>query len=187
MNGIKERVLNIVNWISGNHSFGCIYVGICDSVGGAPALEAILDYSKIIEDHNLTSSLLLSELLTLRVLAVSGQTEDFLGHDPTREPDAVSGVYQAEYIFNTTKGNKSDQHDSSSCSSSYCPLSENSTVSEWAESRGLEHRKVVRDSNGQRGNDIINMKGDFTSRTTSLLIFIFACFIAYLYQTYKDK
>ena len=185
MNGVKKRIFNIVNWIRDTHSFGCIYVGICDSVGGAPALEAILDYAKIIEDHNF-ATLLSSEVLTLRVVAVNRQMQEFLGHDPTREPDAVSGVYQAECIFNMApvRGQRSDQPDSSSSSLACCSLNKNTTISEWAAARGLDHRKVVRDSNGQRGTAVGNMTGNTASSRISLFIFIIACVVAYMYQTY---
>ena len=185
MNGVKKRIFNIVNWIRDTHSFGCIYVGICDSVGGAPALEAILDYAKIIEDHNF-ATLLSSEVLTLRVVAVNRQMQEFLGHDPTREPDAVSGVYQAECIFNMApvRGQRSDQPDSSSSSLACCSLNKNTTISEWAADRGLDHRKVVRDSNGQRGTAVGNMTGNTASSRISLFIFIIACVVAYMYQTY---
>lgn len=98
--GLNKRVFDMINWMKNSCGFGCVYVGICDSVGGAPALEAILDYSKIIEDHNLHSALLTNELRVLRVVTLS--MLELLGHDPSREPDAVSGVYQAEYVLATS-------------------------------------------------------------------------------------
>ena len=208
--GLNQRVFDMVNWLKKNYNFGCIYVGISDSVGGAPALEAILDYSKIIEDHNLQSALLLSDLVMLRVVSVNMVA--LLGLDPTREPDAVNGVYQAEMVFvnntddvkimddndnvtgsNTTnnndicsdsrsKGSSSDGNDSSCCS-----LQENSDISTWAQSIGLEHAKVTRDINGQRGDLVKNMKGSGASNIVSLIIFIFVCLAAYLYQLDRNK
>ena len=115
INGIKKRIFDVVNWIRDTHSFGCIYVGICDSVGGAPALEAILDYANMIEDHNFTI-ILSSKVVTLRVVAVNSRMQDFLGHDPTREPDALClinswhciwlscGVVSEEVLHSTIDG-----------------------------------------------------------------------------------
>ena len=51
--------------------FLLIRIGICDSVGGTPALEAILDFAKMIDDHNLYDASLLSELIILRVIALN--------------------------------------------------------------------------------------------------------------------
>ena len=188
INGIKKRIFDVVNWIRDTHSFGCIYVGICDSVGGAPALEAILDYANMIEDHNFTI-ILSSKVVTLRVVAVNSRMQDFLGHDPTREPDAVSGVYQAECIFNLApvRGKRNDQLDNCSSGLACSSLCRNSTISEWAADRGFDHRKVIRDSNGQRGTAVGDMTGNTASSRISLFMFIVACVIAYMYQTYVNK
>jgi hypothetical protein len=54
-----------------------IIIGICDSVAGTPALEAILDLAKMIDDHNLYEASLISDVLILRVIAINN--EQFLG------------------------------------------------------------------------------------------------------------
>jgi hypothetical protein len=173
MMGLNNRVFEMVNWMKRNDfDFGCIYIGICDSVGGAPGLEAILDYSKMIEDHNIHTALLVSDLITLRVITVNMIT--LLGHDPKREPDAVSGVYQAELVFTNKKDTNCSEH-------------ENSDISKWAESKGLEHTKIIRDNNGQRGNIVDKMKKNDISSTISLILFILACLAAYIFQLYRSQ
>ena len=37
---LEKLVHDTIKWIDKSCEFGCVYVGICDSVGGAPALEA---------------------------------------------------------------------------------------------------------------------------------------------------
>ena len=183
--GLEKRVFDMMNWMKDFCGFGCIYVGICDSVGGAPALEAILDYSKMIEDHNIHSALLISELRILRVVVIS--MSELLGHDPTREPDAVSGVYQAEYVLANSIYEEQDLNGTSTESTEKVSYTENTTISAWAESVGLDHQKVTRDSNGQRGTSISVMKSDVKRSTTSLFLFILACIAAYLFQLLRTK
>lgn len=178
--GLGKRVFDMMKWMEDFCGFGCIYIGICDSVGGAPALEAILDYSKMIEDHNLHSALLVSELRVLRVVVLN--MSELLGHDPSREPDAVSGVYQAEYVQANAKYFEQDLSRASTASTEESTINNNTTISAWADSVGLDHQKIVRDSNGQRGTNISLMKSDVTRSTTSLFLFILACIAAYLFQ-----
>ena len=199
--GLEKVVHDMIQWMNNSCQFGCIYIGICDCVGGAPALEAILDYAKIIEDHNLHSSLILSKMIKLRVIALSAT--ELLGHDPSREPDAVSGVYQAEYIHarihdtahatatingDIQKGSaiKSDRI-SDAISRVVAGVTESVfnddlTLSQWAETVGLEHSKIPRDSNGQRGSNVKDMKGDSCRSATSLVVVVCVCVVAYLFQ-----
>lgn len=126
----REHILTVINWVRKTYSFGCIYVGICDSVAGTPALEAILDFAKMIDDHNLYEASLMSDVLILRVKAINN--EQFLGHDPSREPDAENNVYQSEMIFinNDMIFDKNTVEDS------------RISISYWASTLGLEHTKV---------------------------------------------
>ena len=190
--GMEKLVYDMIIWMKSKCGFGCIYVGICDSVGGAPALEALLDFSKIIEDHNLHSALLLSELRVLRVVSINMQ--ELLGHDPSREPDAVSNVYQAEYVLSSSSAvsnlktslPSSEGGDIKSPSAEDVGLStknDNSTLSEWAESIGLEHTKIIRDENGQRGSKVAMMKNNSTNSLSSLFIILFIALIAYLFKS----
>ena len=183
--GLEKLVHNVIKWMDNSCGFGCIYVGICDSVGGAPALEAILDYAKIIEDHNLHSTIIQREKIKLRVVASSAT--EMLGHDPSREPDAVSGVYQAEYIHSKLGASALNYGDSLSkvdliTGATVGEFSDDLNISQWAESVGLEHSKIPRDVNGQRGSNVGDMKGDFWRRTTSLVVVISICVAAYLFQ-----
>jgi hypothetical protein len=183
--GLEKRVFDMTTWMKDFCGFGCIYIGICDSVGGAPALEAILDYSKMIEDHNLHSALIISELRVLRVVVLN--MSELLGHDPTREPDAVSGVYQAEYIMANSKYAEQDLSRTSTEPTNKCLYNENTTVSAWADSVGLDHQKIVRDCNGQRGTNIGEMKFDVKRSSTSLFLFALACIAAYIFQLLRTK
>ena len=185
LHGLEKRVFDMITWMKDLCGFGCIYVGICDSVGGTPALEAILDYSKMIEDHNLQSALLESELRMLRVVVID--TSELLGHDPSREPDAVSGVYQAEYVLANSKYITQDLSKTSTESTEQDSSNENTTISAWATSVGLDHQKICRDSDGQRGTSIGVMKSDFKRSLTSLFLFVLACIAAYLFQLYRTK
>lgn len=193
---LEEVVDDVIQWMDKSCEFGCIYVGICDSVGGAPALEAILDYSKIIEDHNVHSSLIKSknksksksesDVIKLRVVALSAT--DMLGHDPSREPDAVSGVYQGEYIHSRlclTALNNEDsttQNDKNITEATEKKFNDELTLSQWAESVGLQHTKIPRDINGQRGSNVGDMKGDFCRSFISLIVVISVCIAAYIFQ-----
>eukprot|EP00596_Hydrurales_sp_CCMP1899_P002793 CAMPEP_0119042250 /NCGR_PEP_ID=MMETSP1177-20130426/14487_1 /TAXON_ID=2985 /ORGANISM="Ochromonas sp, Strain CCMP1899" /LENGTH=277 /DNA_ID=CAMNT_0007008901 /DNA_START=133 /DNA_END=963 /DNA_ORIENTATION=- len=165
---MRAHILIVINWIRETQSFGCIYIGICDSVAGTPALEAVLDLAKMIDDHNLYEASLLSDVLILRVIAINN--EQFLGHDPSREPDAESNVYQSEMIFihNGAILDKSTVEDDSI------------SVSYWATTSGLEHTKVLRDKNGQRGKNVEIMSKP--NNYFSLLLFIIVCIAAYIYQ-----
>jgi hypothetical protein len=183
--GLEKRVFDMTTWMKDFCGFGCIYIGICDSVGGAPALEAILDYSKMIEDHNLHSALIISELRVLRVVVLN--MSELLGHDPTREPDAVSGVYQAEYIMANSKYAEQDLSRTSTEPTNKCLYNENTTVSAWADSVGLDHQKIIRDCNGQRGTNIGEMKFDVKRSSTSLFLFVLACIAAYIFQLLRTK
>jgi hypothetical protein len=199
--GLEKVVHDMIKWMDTSCQFGCIYIGICDSVGGAPALEAILDYAKIIEDHNLHSSLILSKIIKLRVIALSAT--ELLGHDPSREPDAVSGVYQAEYIHARTHDTthdtaatimNSNQRDNTANDDGIRGVingdtgvtqgifSDDLTLSQWAETVGLEHSKIPRDSNGQRGSNVKDMKGDSCRSAISLVVVVSVCVVAYLFQ-----
>lgn len=202
--GLEKVVHDMIKWMDSSCQFGCIYIGLCDSVGGAPALEAILDYAKIIEDHNLHSSLILSKVIKLRVIALSAT--ELLGHDPSREPDAVSGVYQAEYIHARTHDtahataiiNDDIQKDSATKSDGISDVisdvvtgvagvtesifNDDLTLSQWAETLGLEHSKISRDSNGQRGSNVKDMKGDSCRSAISLVVVVCVCIAAYLFQ-----
>ena len=196
--GLEKVVHDMLRWMDSSCQFGCIYVGICDSVGGAPALEAILDYAKIIEDHNLHSSLILSKIFKLRVIALSAT--ELLGHDPSREPDAVSGVYQAEYIharIHATAHETATMNDNHNQKVSTFKndgiggiisggtesiFSDDLTLSQWAETVGLEHSKIPRDSNGQRGSNVKDMKGDSCRSAISLVVVVCVCIVAYLFQ-----
>jgi hypothetical protein len=99
-------------------------------VAGTPGLEAILDFAKMIDDHNLYEASLMSDVLILRVKAINN--EQFLGHDPSREPDAENNVYQSEMIFinNGIILDKNTVEDS------------RISISYWATTLGLEHTKV---------------------------------------------
>lgn len=192
---LEKVVDDVIKWMDESCEFGCIYVGICDSVGGAPALEAILDYSKIIEDHNIHSSSINSksknksksgnEVIKLRVIALSAT--DMLGHDPSREPDAVSGVYQGEYIHSRRSLIALNNEDSTPQNKSVTEMtaskfSDEFTISQWAESVGLQHTKIPRDINGQRGSNVGDMKGDFCRSSISLVVVISVCIAAYVFQ-----
>lgn len=193
---LEKLVDDVIKWMDKSCEFGCIYVGICDSVGGAPALEAILDYSKIIEDHNIHSSSITnksknkseseSEMIKLRVVALSAT--DMLGHDPSREPDAVSGVYQGEYIHSrlclTALYNEDSypKNDKTVTAPTEKKFSDELTLSQWAESVGLQHTKIPRDINGQRGSNVGDMKGDFCRSSISLIVVISVCIAAYIFQ-----
>lgn len=187
---LEKVVDDVIKWMDKSCEFGCIYVGICDSVGGAPALEAILDYSKIIEDHNIHSSSIdsksKSEMIKLRVVALSAT--DMLGHDPSREPDAVSGVYQGEYIHSRRSLKALNNEDSTPQNKNDITkvtarkFSDEFTISQWAESVGLQHTKIPRDINGQRGSNVGDMKGDFCRSSISLVVVISVCIAAYILQ-----
>ena len=86
-----ERVINRIN--AKYQSISCIYVGISDSVAGAPALEAVLDYVTLIDSHkrvNKTED-------SMKVVVIANDTNQMLGHDPSRDPDAESGMlYQID-------------------------------------------------------------------------------------------
>lgn len=188
-----KLVYDMTTWVKSKYGFGCIYVGICDSVGGAPALEALLDFSKIIEDHNLHSALLISELRILRVVSVN--MLELLGHDPSREPDAVSNVYQAEFVLTSSNATRDEKTSSSTeGGDAKSPSAEdlglftnqdNSTLSDWAESIGLEHTKIFRDENGQRGSNVALMKNSSTNSLSSLIIILSVALIAYLFRSYN--
>ena len=205
-NKLDSKVFDMTNWINETCPFGCTYTGICDSVGGAPALEAILDYSKMIEDHNLHSVMVSSVMKTLRVTIVN--LVELLGHDPSREPDAVSGVYQAEYVFcdirkiNAKNDDKSkdnqenggnivvrenSENKNKKENATCCSNHTNSSISDWAKLNGMEHSMIKRDSNGQRGDNMNKMSKSTTANIFNFFLFILACFIACYYQVHYMK
>ena len=119
---VRDRLQENMDWIKDNHRIGCVYMGVADNPAGSPALEAISDYATIIDNHY--------EALAgtgtavgpyVRVMAI--RDGHMLGHDPSRDPDAASNVYQAECIF-TTNGRPDDNVIASS-------------ISTWLKSLGL--------------------------------------------------
>lgn len=96
---VRECISENNSWIRDNHRIGCVYVGIADNAAGAPALEAIMDYAIILDNHYTLSVPTSSSETGLPLRVVGTRQGHMLGHDPTRDPDAASDVYQAECIF----------------------------------------------------------------------------------------
>ena len=125
---VRDLLQENMDWIKENHRIGCVYMGVADNSAGSPALEAISDYATIIDNHYeaLSSTGVVSVAHAVvgphvRVMAI--RDGHMLGHDPTRDPDAASNVYQAECIF-TTNGRPDDNVIASS-------------ISTWLKSLGL--------------------------------------------------
>jgi len=96
---VRDCIQTNIEWIKSAHRVGCVYVGVADHPAGAPALEAVMDYATIIDNHyHLGNGVMMMRSGTAvagpRVRVVGVRQAHFLGHDPMREPDAASNVYQ---------------------------------------------------------------------------------------------
>ena len=124
---VRDHLQEIMDWIKENHRIGCVYMGVADNPAGSPALEAISDYATIIDNHyeslTGTGTLAANAAEGPRVRVIAVRDGHMLGHDPSRDPDAASNVYQAECIF-TTNGRPDDNGIASS-------------ISTWLKSLGL--------------------------------------------------
>ena len=80
-NYIRELLTSKIQDIHVKSSVGCVIFGICDDPSGTPALEAIVQCTSLTTPKT--------------AMVVVSQRIDYLGHDPNREPDAGSDVFQA--------------------------------------------------------------------------------------------
>jgi hypothetical protein len=125
----------------------------------------------------------------LRVIALN--QIQLLGHDPTREPDAVQDVYQAECVFvidsndddhKNTNPNPNPNPNTGSNSNSNTDSNDNNKnvtdsyrdISSWAESIGLNHSQLVR-----------NREIKKSLSPTALIVFLIVIGIAYTIQSYR--
>ena len=103
---VRECLHANIEWIKSVHRVGCVYVGVADHPAGAPALEAVMDYATIIDNHyHLGNGVMMMRSGTgmgtgavrPRVRVGGVRQAHFLGHDPTREPDAASNIFQVPH------------------------------------------------------------------------------------------
>ena len=83
---VNAQVNELLEWTSEKYPESFMFVGVSDQVSGTPGLEKLEDFMKFL----VTSAPGVSG--NIRLIGVTRQ--DCLGHDPNREPDGGSGVYQ---------------------------------------------------------------------------------------------
>jgi hypothetical protein len=87
--GDKKRIQAAMDWVKSTYQFGGICFGASDHLAGAPALEALCDLVTSVEfQHGKAED----------SIVVAESKADFLGHDPLREPEAESNVFQAQLV-----------------------------------------------------------------------------------------
>mmetsp|Transcript_31130 Transcript_31130/g.52561 ORF Transcript_31130/g.52561 Transcript_31130/m.52561 type:complete len:260 (-) Transcript_31130:79-858(-) len=82
----KSNVATLLSWFNQYYPSSLCFIGVADSVSGTSALEKCHDFIEF-----LLAAAPLSEEYT-RLIGYTRQ--EMLGHDPSREPDASSGVTQ---------------------------------------------------------------------------------------------
>lgn len=101
-NAFKPQLQTMLNWLNATFQFGCVVLGVSDSVAGTAALNKCHDFIEFLYDRE-------AEKMHSAVSFVASDRKQLLGHDPKREPDAKGGIFQALcYDFSQQKYNMKD-------------------------------------------------------------------------------
>lgn len=87
----ENSIQDIFSYACQSLNFGFVCGGVCDKSSGTSGLELCLDYLALFPEYDHTKAV---------IFGISRQ--DCLGHEPSREPDATSGVYQLQCFNDQT-------------------------------------------------------------------------------------
>lgn len=93
-NDVKDQLERIFKWADKAFPDSPLFVGVCDQVSGTPGLEKVEEFLKFTVASAPTAA------GNIRLIGLTRQ--ECLGHDPVREPDAASGLYQV--LVNSSSG-----------------------------------------------------------------------------------
>jgi len=85
-NEAKDSIERIFKWADKAFPDSALYVGVSDKVSGTPGLEKVEEFLKF------TVASAPASAGNIRLIGITRQ--ECLGHDPVREPDADSGLFQ---------------------------------------------------------------------------------------------
>lgn len=92
INYYYNRIQKMMNLIKLTNYYDYICIGISNDESGTPGLELCYNYI-----NGITTEI---PYLTNKIITISVTRNDFLGHNPNREPDAGSNIYQLR-IYDT--------------------------------------------------------------------------------------
>jgi hypothetical protein len=93
----QPQVQKLLTWLNTSFAFGCCVVGVSNCVSGTPALEKCHEYCEFLFDNN-------DKIDSETIYLIASEKVQLLGFDPTREPDAGSGVFQVVCTDLTSQG-----------------------------------------------------------------------------------